>query len=99
MGQSVGPQPLSSRKNTAAFSFGGGTRDNASKIFISTRHEKSQFSGVGTPGPGGYMAHPSTFGKQPNSRAATAPSSSFGKSARLGQYKSDTPGPGSYYAW
>jgi len=98
-GGSIGPQKESQKVNTAAYSFGGVTRDSASKIFISNRHEKHQFSGRGTPGPGGYHAYETTFGKQAQSRAQTAPSANFGTSVRMGMGKSDTPGPGSYYAW
>lgn len=94
-----GTEEAPASRAAAAYSFGGVTRDSASKIFISNRHEKHQFSGRGTPGPGGYHAYETTFGKQAQSRAQTAPSANFGTSVRMGMGKSDTPGPGSYYAW
>ena len=96
---SLGGAPLSKIKNAPKPSFGTSNRAQASHVFISSRHEKSQFAAKDSPGPGNYNPPASTFGKQPASRASTAPSTSFAQGLRLPGYKSDVPGPGSYYAW
>jgi len=77
--------------------FGATTRDGASHVFISSRHEKTQFGGRAAPGPGAYREM-SALGRQTESRGRTAPSAGFGQSTRM-MPRNDVPGPGSYWAW
>lgn len=93
----IGPQTLSQNRSVSAFSFGGSTRDQASNVFISSRHEKSQLMRH-SPGAGSYETG-TTFQRQSLSKSINAPTATFGKSQKLGQKKSEVPGPGSYYAW
>ena len=74
----------------SAYSFGRTDRDQASRVFITSRHEKSQLL-KHSPGAGSYEQQGS-FNKQALSKSINAPSTAFGKSAKLGQPKSETPG-------
>lgn len=95
--ESIGRQAMSTRRSMSSYSFGGATREQAGSIFISSKHEKSQYS-KHAPGVGAYETG-SGFNRQSLSKSMNAPSVAFGKSAKLGMKKSDVPGPGSYYAW
>jgi hypothetical protein len=93
----IGRQVASGRRSTSAFSFGGSTRDQAGSVFISSRHEKALL-GKHSPGAGSYEQR-GAFERQSLSRSQNPPSVTFGRSQKLGQKKSENPGPGSYYAW
>jgi len=69
----IGGAPVSNVRSAPKNSFGNATRDRASKAFISTRHEKSQFAGAATPGPGTYQTS-TTLGKNAESKRKNEPS-------------------------
>lgn len=87
-----GKQGLSDRNSFPLFGFGTSNRENVSKVFLSSAHEKSKH-GLGSPGPaalyerkGALAGHEYGFG-------------SDDRFQRLGRHLADAselPGPGSY---
>jgi hypothetical protein len=87
-----GSQSLSERNSVPLFGFGTSNRENVSKVFVSSAHEKAKF-GLQSPGPAAlYQRKGALEGKEYG----------FGtddRFQRLGRHLADSaelPGPGSY---
>ena len=92
-----GDQTVSRRKSAPSYGFGSGTRDVASKVFISHEHEKTAARSF-SPGPAGYTLR-NAVGSQTESNSRSAPQWAFGTSDRFAaRSKGTAPGPGAYDA-
>ncbi|KAK9840151.1 hypothetical protein WJX74_004174 [Apatococcus lobatus] len=95
-GSAVGQQPMSTKKNLPSIAFGASTRDSSKKMFISVDHEKSNY-GECSPGPG-TANQGQAIGHQSLSTKESPPTWGFGSSQRSPLGRSETPGPGEYFA-
>lgn len=77
----IGQQPLSANASPPRIKFGSLTRDQASKMFLSSKHIRSQL-GQGGQDPGHYKLPPAV-GKQYSSNKKNLPSYTFGRTDRL----------------
>lgn len=96
----IGGQVASNRTSQPIYGFGSANRENASKVFISPEHAKTQFGGLVSPGPTTAHDMTSAVGKQINSKKVQLPAWGFGTQKRF-QYDHvkramGTPGPGQY---
>ena len=90
-----GSQTSSRRSSAPSYGFGSGTREVASKVFVSQEHAKLE-TGKGVPGPATYTLTASVA-KQESSTKASAPNYGFGTGERWMKPSKDTaPGPGQY---
>lgn len=76
-----GKQPDARKIDAPVWTFGGAKREKARKIFVSQAHQKTDFHGVDSPGPGRYDV-PTTLGKQADGAISSPPAWLFGSAVR-----------------
>ena len=99
----IGPQPVGRFKSAPMASFGAGTREARSKLFISHEHNRLDNYGQGSPGPA-TINLPSTMGRQSSSAIQSPGVVAFTQAGRtdprevqLAKEKASMPGPGGTY--
>ncbi|GIL43142.1 hypothetical protein Vafri_973 [Volvox africanus] len=97
----IGEQPTSPNRSPSRVRFGSSTRDQAQKLFLSSRHIEQQRGTMGSP-PGSYDL-PGALGQQVTSSKTSSPSFSLPRTDRLkDRYEAlskTMPAAGQYETW